>query len=62
MIGPDLSVQDSGERRVESDGTTVQVEPVGVDSAQTESHSVCSGIATDADVGDELTRRAVLSD
>lgn len=56
-----LSVQDSGRRRVESDGPPLQVEPDGVWSGQAQTDGAGSWFGSDADVGDEVTSRAVLS-
>lgn len=57
-----LSVQDPGGGSVESDGSTLQVEPVGVLSYQAETYPAASRISSDGEVGDELPRGAVLSD
>lgn len=60
--GCHLSIQDPGGGCVESDGSTLQVEPVGVPSHQAQPHPAASRFSSDGEVGDELPRGAVLSD
>lgn len=57
-----LSVQDPGGGGVESDGSALQVEPLGVPSHQAQPDSAASRFSSDGEVGDELPHGAVLSD